>query len=60
VRSAEFFSKANENIFRPTDVTKAIHVQILDYFTYKSRATLLELLDHAVNVVHGKHNAEVA
>lgn len=60
VRSAEFFSEPHENIFGPADVTKAIHVQILDYLTYESRATLLESLKRVVNVVHGEHNAEVA
>jgi hypothetical protein len=60
VRSADLFSESDENIFRPADVTKAIHVQVLDHLTYESRATLLEPLKRVVNVLYGEHNAEVA
>ena len=60
LRSAELFSESNENIFRATDVTKTIHVQILDYFTYELRAMLLKPLKRAVNVLNGEHNSEIA
>ena len=51
---------APEKPFRPTDVAEPICVFILDYFAYELRAALAEPFKRLVDVVHGKHDAEVA
>ena len=60
LRSAEFLGESDEKPFRPADVAEPIRVLILDYFAHELRATLAELFKRLVDVVHGKHDSEVA
>src|SRR5215216_1962726 len=60
LRSAEFLGESDEKPFRPADVAEPIRVFILDYFAYELRAARAEPFKRLVNVVHGKHDAEVA
>jgi hypothetical protein len=58
----------DEEPFRPADVAEPVRIfildyfayEILDYFAYELRATSAELLKSLVDVVHGKHDTEVA
>src|SRR5205085_12635072 len=59
IRSAEFLGESDEKPFRPADVAEPIRVFILDYFAYELGAALAEPFKHLVDVVHGKHDAEV-
>src|SRR5256885_5899791 len=58
--SAEFLGESDEKPFRPADIAEPIRVFILDYFADELRAALAELFQRLVDVVHGKHDAEVA
>jgi hypothetical protein len=60
LRSAEFLGESDEKPFRPADVAEQIRVFILDYFAYELRAARTEPFKRLVDVVHGKHDAEVA
>ena len=60
LRSAEFLGESDEKPFRPTDVAEPIRVFILDDFAYELRAARAEPSKRLVDVVHGKHDAEVA
>lgn len=57
--SAELLGESDEYPFRSTDVAEPIHVFILDYFTYKLRATLAEPFKRLVYIVHGEHDTKV-
>jgi hypothetical protein len=60
LRSAEFLGESDEKPFRPADVAEQISVFILDYLAYELRAARTEPFKRLVDVVHGKHDAEVA
>ena len=59
-RSAEFLGESDEKPFRPADVAEPIRIFIPDYFSYELRAALAEPFKRLIDVVHGKHDAEVA
>jgi hypothetical protein len=52
--------QSDEKALRPADVAEAMRVFVLDYFTHELRAALAEPFKRLVDVVHGKHDAEVA
>lgn len=52
--------ESDEKRFRPAYVAGPIRVFILDYFAYEFRAALAKPFKRFINVVHGKHDAEVA
>ncbi len=60
LRSAEFLGECDEKPFRPADVAQPIRVFIPDYFAYELGAALAEPFKRLVDLVHGKHDAEVA
>ena len=60
LRSAEFLGECDEKPFRPAEVTEPIRVFIPDYFAYKLCTAPAEPFNRLVDVVYGKHDAEVA
>src|SRR5437660_12768742 len=59
--SAEFLGQPDEQSFRSADVAEPIRVLVLDHFeAFKLCAVLAEPDERLVDVVHGKHDAEVA
>ena len=60
LRSAEFLGESDEKPFRPADIAEPIGVFILDYFAYQLCAAPAEPFKRIVDIVHGKHDAEVA
>jgi len=63
LRSVQFLGEPDEKPFRPPDVAEPICVFILDYFAYELRAVRAvraEPFKRLGDVVHGKHDAEVA
>src|SRR5437762_5534712 len=59
--SAEFLGQPDEQSFRSAEVAEPIRVLVLDHFeAFKLCAVLAEPDERIVDVVHGKHDAEVA
>ena len=60
LRSAKFLEQSDEKPFRFADIAGPIRVSILECFAYELRAVLAKPFWRLGDVVHGKHEAEVA
>src|SRR5690606_19731501 len=60
LRSAEFLGQPNEKPTGATDVAEPICILISNDFADKLRAAFSEPIERLVEIVHGKHDAQIA